>query len=143
MRITETEYLFVYGTLMQQYKDNPYTAIVKKYAQFLATAFTTGELYLIENYPGLVKTDTFEFVYGEIYTVQDSKNIFQILDKYEDYDVNDTTNSLYQRKQIQVFTDVNEPPKTAWTYLYNKPTELLRKIEGGNFIDFLSGNINI
>lgn len=140
MATTETEYLFVYGTLMQQYQGNPYSTFMQEYTTFISTAFTGGELYLIENYPGLIEGDSFEFVYGEVYSIQDSRSLFRILDVYEDYDANNIADSLYIRKQVPVFTDVKLPPKTAWTYIYNKPTRLLRRIEGGNFMNFISEN---
>lgn len=140
MVISETEYLFVYGTLMKQYRENPFLETLTNYATFLSTAFTTGKLFLVDFYPGMVESDTFEFVYGEKYKIHDAKALFEILDAYEDYDPFDVERSLFVRKKVLIYENVKSPAVWAWTYIFNRQTALLRKIESGNFMDFVSEN---
>ncbi|MFB0945036.1 MAG: gamma-glutamylcyclotransferase [Spirosomataceae bacterium] len=130
------EYLFVYGTLMKRYAENPFVNEIEQFAYFHSTAFTTGELYLISHYPGLIKTETFEFVYGELFVIRDSKELFSILDPYESCEPNDDSSSQYLREQIDVFTKIRQPALKAWTYIFNKPVNLLRRIKSGDFLDF-------
>jgi gamma-glutamylcyclotransferase (GGCT)/AIG2-like uncharacterized protein YtfP len=130
------EYLFVYGTLMKRYGENPFINEIEYFASFHSTAFTTGELYLIDYYPGLIKTKTFELIYGELFTIHDSKALFSILDPYEDYNPNNQSSSLYLREQIDIFTKTRQPALRAWTYIFNKPVDLLRQIESGDFLNY-------
>lgn len=130
-----SDFLFVYGTLMKSYGENPFLNEIEQYASFQSSAFTNGELYLIDYYPGFIKTETFEFVYGELFKIHDAESLFSALDPYEDYNPNDLENSLYVREKVEVFTDVKTPPTLAWTYIFNKPVSLFRRIESGNFLD--------
>jgi gamma-glutamylcyclotransferase (GGCT)/AIG2-like uncharacterized protein YtfP len=138
LTLNNPEYLFVYGTLMKRYDKNPFVNEIEQFASFHSSAFTMGELYLVDYYPGLIKTDTFEFVYGELFTIHDSEKLFSLLDPYESCDPNDDSNSQYLREQIDVFTEIRQPALNAWTYIFNKPTNLLRRIESGNFLNFQS-----
>lgn len=138
MVISENDYLFVYGTLMRQYRKNPYSKIIQRYTSYVSTAFTTGEIYLVDFYPALVVNDSFDFVYGEKYKIHNSDELFNYLDEYEDFDSSNVTNSLFVREKIVVYEDVNVPPTAAWAYLFNRPTTLLRKIESGNFMDYVA-----
>jgi gamma-glutamylcyclotransferase (GGCT)/AIG2-like uncharacterized protein YtfP len=130
------EYLFVYGTLMKRYDKNPFVNEIEHFTSFHSTAFTTGELYLIDYYPGLIKTETFEFVYGELFTIRDSKALFSILDPYEGHNPGDESSSLYLREQVDAFVEITQPALKAWTYIFNKPVDLLRRIEGGDFLNY-------
>lgn len=137
MAITETEYLFVYGTLMQSYRGNPFADVLKQLAVFESRAFTRGRLFLVDYYPGLIETDADVFVYGEKYRIHDSESLFRHLDEYEDYYPKNPHDSLFLRKQISIYTSIHSPSVVAWTYVYNRPTALLLPIEGGNFLDSL------
>ncbi len=138
MAITETEYLFVYGTLMQEYRDNPFAKVIKQYAAFESEAFTTGKLFLVDYYPGLIEAEESSYVYGEIYRIYDSKSLFEQLDEYEDYNPENLQNSLFRRKKIPVFNLLTTLPVVAWTYVYNQPTDLLLPIESGKFLAYLA-----
>jgi gamma-glutamylcyclotransferase (GGCT)/AIG2-like uncharacterized protein YtfP len=140
MDISKSEYLFVYGTLMKQYPKNTFLGIIQQHATYLSTAFTSGQLYIVDYYPGLVEHDSFEYVYGERYQIHDSTTLFKKLDVYEDYDPTDEVNSLFVRKKILVYEGIHKPPALAWTYTFNKPTALLQRIKSGNYMDFVSEN---
>lgn len=140
MATIRSEYIFVYGTLMKKYPLNAHLQLFEMHARYISDAFTTGNLFLIDYYPGLVETDTFESVHGEIFEILDAEKLFASLDHYEDYYSTDESRSLFIRKQIQVYFSVHKEPVTAWTYVFNKPTALFRHIESGNFMEFISEN---
>lgn len=131
-----TDFLFVYGTLMKSYGRNPFISEMEQFASFQSPAFTTGELYLIDYYPGFIKTENFEFVYGELFEIHNPENLFAVLDPYEGFNPEDSVNSLYVREEIEVFLDINKNSIKAWAYVFNKPAHLYRRIESGNFMDF-------
>ncbi|MDP5121095.1 MAG: gamma-glutamylcyclotransferase, partial [Spirosomaceae bacterium] len=64
------------------------------------------------------------------------ENLFAVLDPYEGFNPEDSVNSLYVREEIEVFLDINKNPIKAWGYVFNKPADLYRRIESGNFMDF-------
>lgn len=136
MAISENkEYLFVYGTLMKQYAKNQFANELEKYATFKTEAFACGKLFLIDYYPGLVKSNGFEFVYGELFEISDASLLFPKLDAYEEYFAETPDTSEYIREKVTVFTTIQNPPVSAWAYVFNRSTNMYLQIKSGKFMD--------
>jgi gamma-glutamylcyclotransferase (GGCT)/AIG2-like uncharacterized protein YtfP len=128
---TNPEYLFTYGTLMSAFK-NPFSAKLSEHANCIGPGSFPGKLYRISWYPGAVyQAGVQEKVYGEIYQINESANIWPELDDYEEIQ-KDETLSLYVRRQIPVLFPDGSTLK-CWTYLYNQSTAGLPLIENGQF----------
>ncbi len=128
---TENEYLFVYGTLREQF-GNELHKIIAKNSDFAGMATYQGELYMVAEFPGIVPSETSENeVVGEVYKVNQPEKLLGILDDYEEYDPNNEADSLYVRKKIEI--NLEGKKVKAWGYIYNKSLEGLDKIESGDF----------
>lgn len=111
MKVLDSPYLFVYGTLKQSY-NNECALFLRNNAHFLCSAFCYGTLKQISWYPGLVigKKHT-EKVYGEVFQFSDAHTLFSVLDEYEDL-----ASGEYSREIITVYTETKE--LSAWVYVY-------------------------
>jgi gamma-glutamylcyclotransferase (GGCT)/AIG2-like uncharacterized protein YtfP len=132
------EYLFVYGTLMRNYTNNPLRLLLEKNTNLIGEAFTYGKLFLVDYYPGLVHNIPSEShkVYGEIVSFERGSDFLQSLDEYEDYDPGNIINSLYIRELKECFLLVGNSSFICHTYIYNQKVDNLKFLHKGRF--FLS-----
>lgn len=113
-------YLFVYGTLMQQ-ENNLYADLIQKLTTYVGKGRVYGKKYDLGNYPGIkldiTKTHKTE---GEIYNIssENEEELFLALDEYEGYDSDNIEDSLFIRKQVEVY--FKNKTLTAWIYEYNQ-----------------------
>ncbi len=130
------EYLFVYGTLMRAFSENPFRLLLEKKTQFVGEAFTYGKLFLVDYYPGLIYNTPSENnkVYGEILSFESGSNFLTYLDQYEDYYPKNSTNSLYTRDLKECFLLENNELFNCHTYIYNKNVDNLKYLINGRFI---------
>jgi gamma-glutamylcyclotransferase (GGCT)/AIG2-like uncharacterized protein YtfP len=130
------EYLFVYGTLMQKFSENPFRLLLERNTTFVGEAFTFGKLFLVDYYPGLVHNNLNENhkVYGEIVSFKSDSDFLVHLDEYEDYNPDNTSNSLYIRKLSECFLINNHESFNCNTYFYNKNVDNLKFLNNGRFI---------
>lgn len=129
------EYLFVYGTLMRKYTDNPFRLLLEKNTRFVGEAFTYGKLFLVDYYPALIHNSASENhkVYGEIVKINTSTGILKLLDEYEDYFEKDETNSLYIRKVADCFSENDGKKVPCHIYFYNQKVDNLKFLNNGRF----------
>ena len=128
-------HLFVYGTLRKE-AGNELHKFIEKNADYEGIASTQGKLYMVEeeNYPALVSSDNqVDTVVGELYKLNSPIKLLAILDEYEEYFANDNVNSVFIRNTISV----NFEGKTieSFAYLFNRSTEGLVEIDGGDFMN--------
>lgn len=130
------EYLFVYGTLMRAFTENPLRLLLEKNTQFLGDAFTYGKLFLVDYYPGLIYNTPHENhkVYGEIVSFEKGSNFLTYLDEYEDFYPKNAINSLYIRDLKLCFLLENNESYNCQTYIYNKNVDNLNFLNNGRFI---------
>ncbi|MCP9746885.1 gamma-glutamylcyclotransferase [Lacihabitans sp. CS3-21] len=130
------EYLFVYGTLLSTFPENPFRLLLEKNTQFVGEAFTYGKLFLVDYYPGLIPNNPHENhkVFGEIVSFNGSLDILAYLDEYEDFNFNDISNSLYIRELKECFLLENNKSFNCHTYIYNKNVDNLKFLTNGRFI---------
>jgi gamma-glutamylcyclotransferase (GGCT)/AIG2-like uncharacterized protein YtfP len=135
-RHSETHYVFVYGTLRN--------LDLNRTHQLLATAihvgrgYYKGELFDIGEYPGAVPShDQSRRIVGEVYLLHDLAADIEPLDKHEGCSSSDPLPHEYTRTKVTISLE-NRDEKTAWMYLYNQPVDGLKRIEGGDYAEYLS-----
>lgn len=129
-----SDYLFVYGTLMQGF-DNDFAKKLHQFSNFEFNGFFSGILYAVSWYPGAIYVpDSQKRVFGEIYRLSAYANLLPELDEYEDIN-EDEKLSLYVRRMVPV-TLKNGSVLNCWTYLYNQPIVGLKEIESGDFRNY-------
>jgi gamma-glutamylcyclotransferase (GGCT)/AIG2-like uncharacterized protein YtfP len=128
-----SSYLFVYGTLKSD-AFNPNAQKLHHHAKLFGPARWQGALYRIRNYPGAVRSDNKdEYVLGELWRLNNAKEMLAVLDKYEEC----APHSPLPHEYIRILEPVYFGAEIidAWIYLYNLDTENLEKIESGNFVN--------
>ena len=112
------EYLFVYGTLLPG-KEPPTVASVVKRLRPIGEAYVRGRLYDFGEYPGaIVDSRAATRIKGFLYEVPKDPTILRRLDRYEGFDPNDPSGSLFVRRRRQVMRDGKK--LRSWVYEYNR-----------------------
>ncbi|MBK0379030.1 gamma-glutamylcyclotransferase family protein [Mucilaginibacter segetis] len=132
LKTLETEFLFVYGTLLQQH--NKFTLYLNMHCSFYNKGQIKGRLYDIGEYPGLIVDNNAGYVYGNIYKIGNPE-ILRELDIYEGNGPEEEQPNLYIRQKHLIETD-NDTVK-AWLYHYNLPIENLKQITSGNYGEYM------
>lgn len=122
--------VFVYGTLLS----GLCRAAALQQAEFLGAASTTGRLYNLGDYPGMLPGPG--TVYGEVYRV-DARTLDR-LDGIEDYYPDCPESSLYLRRPVQVTLLGDGRTLVAETYLYSMPIPEAQRIVHGDYRCFLA-----
>ncbi len=118
--------IFVYGTLRRAARDPMYRMLDNR-VDFIGVGTFRGKLYDLGSYPGVVPSpDEAHPVTGEVYLLHDPDKAFPILDDYE--------SSEYRREKHPI-TLKNGDIVQAWIYIYICPTDNLRLIESGDYLD--------
>ncbi|AFK05233.1 AIG2 family protein [Emticicia oligotrophica DSM 17448] len=133
----ETEYLFVYGTLLSEYGDNDSHQWVRKYAEFLGKATIEGKMYMVDYYPGIIPCSKGErfCVKGELYKLHEPEQLFSLLDRYEEYNPMDPAHSEYVRKKVNAVLKNDGKTYEAWVYYFNQSVEDLEFMPKGDFLN--------
>ncbi len=133
----DAEYLFVYGTLRQDAK-NEMPHLLTKHAKFVGCARFQGKLFDLGNYPGAIPSeDSQEVVYGEVYALEPSMRttVLTTLDEYEGCGSNAEVPTEFRRERAIVTLDDGKKV-AAWVYLYNL-TEVGAPILSGDYAQHL------
>ncbi|MHB1696598.1 MAG: gamma-glutamylcyclotransferase family protein [bacterium] len=126
------EYLFVYGTLKRDIGNDMYH-LLAKHAKYIDDATWSGKLYLVETYPGAVRSDNpLDAVHGEVFLLNNPDNVLPGLDEYEECSDNFPEPKLYKRIKDKVHLATGDIIN-AWIYIYNLPVDNLKEIKSGNF----------
>lgn len=134
-----TSNLFVYGTLLRDLA-HPMHEILEQFANRQGTGYINGKLYDIANYPGLILSNNVrKVVWGEIYTIDDSIALFDLLDKYEGCAPHSRKPFEYKRDVVTIHHvdgSTNDDAILAWCYLYKKPVNHTQLIPCGDYLSF-------
>ncbi len=129
----QSEYLFVYGTLLKDF-DSYMSKFLNRNSEFIGTGYFNGRLYQISWYPGAVLSDLpSEKVFGHLFKIHNEEKTFQILDDYEGIGLTAEHPNEYKRELIQAYLESNLKIN-AWVYVYNLPTIHLKLITSGNYL---------
>jgi gamma-glutamylcyclotransferase (GGCT)/AIG2-like uncharacterized protein YtfP len=129
------DYIFVYGTLRKDSKNQMYH-ILAQYADFVGVGTFVGKLYNIGEYPGTVPSDNpDDVVKGEVYALHDPKSVLKVLDGYEGCGQDDLPPTEFRREKVLISLE-NGEKISAWIYIYNRPTDGLKVISSGDYSYF-------
>lgn len=104
-------------------------------AELLGDATFQGKLYQIDYYPGVVPSnDPADSVQGEVYHLIKPECTLLQLDRYEACGTGFDEPTEYIREIRNVKLNSGET-LAAWIYLYNWPTENLRLLSSGDFLN--------
>ncbi len=121
------DYLFVYGTLRNDYnlklKDK-----VSNELEYIGSAKIGASLYDLGKYPGAIKENTKSEVMGDVFLINNPERVFKILDKYEGNKFSRERNRVRLRSGKLI---------NAWVYWYNQKPEPRRKIPYKNYLNYL------
>lgn len=119
------EYLFVYG-LLRSDVGGPMQPVLAQAARLVGRASWRGRLYRTAEFPAAVPCAADEFVAGELYALgEDAAALFTQLDAYEEV----PDDYLRVRAAVECAGREYE----AWIYVWNHPTDGLKRIESGDF----------
>lgn len=127
------DYLFVYGTLRQQFT-HPMAKWLSLRAQWLGSATYQGRLYQVKHYPGVVPSNNpDERVYGDVYQFPTDSVLLGELDRYEECGPVFAHPNEYVRLRQPVSLSDGQLFK-AWVYIYNRDFQQLAQIKSGDFL---------
>ena len=116
-----SHHVFVYGTLKKGFQ---YHHLIEN-STFNGTAKTKEKYAMYQNdYPCVVKNEAVSFIYGEVYSVEDST--LEKLDLLEGHP------DSYCREQVQVMLDLDSLIMSAW--LYFNPDNSGTLVQTGEYI---------
>ncbi len=139
MRCEKSQYIFVYGTLMDGV-DSAMARLLQQGSEALGDGWIPGRLYDLGQYPGAVyDAQASTRVYGRIFRPHDATTLLECLDNYEGIDSENPAAAEYMR----ALTPVQGIHGTlwCWVYLYQLSIEGLPEIPGGNYLDYLKSNV--
>ena len=105
--------LFVYGSL--KFSEMNHDRIFGGFDIKVTPAWTYGKLYDLGYFPAL--TEGNNKVYGELIEFDDLEILGRV-DSLEGYRGEESEYNFYERREIQVFSDINEV--IAWAYYLKK-----------------------
>lgn len=127
----ESPFLFVCGTLRRGAKR---FGLMAALGDFVDRATVQGRLYRVARYPGLVLCDTpEERVVGEVFRLRNPRIALARLDRYEQCGPGFAKPTEYVRDHAAVRC-ANGKRLTAWLYVYNRRTDGLTRLRGGDFL---------
>lgn len=134
--LTESNYLFVYGTLLKAVKHRMHQYLVT-HTDYVGKGTFQGRLYEVSHYPGAVASEVAtDKVTGEVYFIKD-KNILTILDRYEGCLDSENKSSEFIRTIVPIKME-NGTLVETFIYLYNLSPESLRFISAGDYLEYIS-----
>lgn len=126
------DYLFVYGTLAGDRVPQEIAATVKR-LKFVSEGFIFGRLYDMGEYPGAVLDDVrSDKVFGKIFELGADASVLERLDKYEGFDPERPSTSLFLRKRTAI-NRPNRPTLAGWVYEYNGHVKSASLIKTGRY----------
>lgn len=132
--MSESEYLFVYGTLRRDTKSNM-NKLLSQFSQYTGKGTFIGKLFLVGCYPGAIRSkDQRDTVQGDLYKLTNPGLILSIIDKYEGCTDTPSISAEYVREKADIMLNGNGKIIKAWIYLFNKPVNGFIQIDSGNFL---------
>ena len=131
------DYLFVYGTLRKAFNLHLFKQIEND-IQWLGLSEIRGKLYDLGYYPGAVQEDN-SIITGDVFRLIYPRKVLAILDEYEGYDPANEIQSLFVREKESILL-TNGKDIEAWVYWYNRSVKEKRRIDCGDYLDYIKKN---
>ncbi len=121
------DYLFVYGTLRNDYNLKLKNQVAKDF-EYIGRAKVEASLYDLGKYPGAIKENNKNEVVGDVFLIENPDRTFKILDRYEGnkFTRNKSRIRLRSGKSID-----------AWVYWYNQKPMEKQKINYKDYFNYL------
>lgn len=132
--MNKPQYLFVYGTLRRNRQNHIQHPFLET-CTYINDALMHGELYEVDTYPGAV-ADGAARVKGELYLMQNPEQTLSAVDIYEECTAQFPDPHEYMRSELVVILPDGQTI-SAWTYLYNRPLTGLKRIDCGDYLNYL------
>lgn len=123
-------HLMLYGSLMRAAGDLLERLGAARRLAYAGRCCVEGRLHDLGAYPALTPGNG--LVHGELYRVLDPR-VFEVLDPYEDFFPATPERSMYLRRALLL----QNPPLSAWVYVYNLPTCARPRIGHGDWLRHL------
>ncbi len=106
---------------------------LESHATHAGPGYFPAKLYDLGSYPAAVPDNEGGMVTGDLYRLHRPERIFPLLDRYEGCTDMDGSEADYRREVKRVQLPDGESVH-AWVYLYNRPTDGLKVIPGGDYL---------
>lgn len=114
-----SEHLFLYGTLIPDRAPSEVAGLVRRF-RHLGRGHVRGRLYDFGDYPGAVLDPSSEtLVHGHLVELPPEQRIWDVLDRYEEFDPSNPTTSLFIRKKVKIML-ADGRTREGWVYVYNR-----------------------
>jgi gamma-glutamylcyclotransferase (GGCT)/AIG2-like uncharacterized protein YtfP len=130
----DTAYVFFYGTLMRGFDLRRRVSIDDR-LRFMGRATIKGALFDLGPYPAAVSTIQ-GCIHGELYEMDRSNDVLEILDRAEGYRREDPAKSLYVRRVTAARSDGGRVVP-AWAYFYKASLAGARRIPSGDYVEYV------
>lgn len=131
--MSESRYLFVYGTL-RSVANTEWSQFLSRSSITVGPGRTRGLLFQLDGYPGMVvKTHDDAWVSGEVFLLNEPSTAWPILDSYEGCGASDPPPHEFERQVVDVVLDGGQSIR-AWAYVYCLNTEDKERIPSGNYL---------
>jgi gamma-glutamylcyclotransferase (GGCT)/AIG2-like uncharacterized protein YtfP len=128
------DYIFFYGTLRKDCPLNPQKSLVDSLV-FIGTAKIHGDLYNIGGYPGAVKRKGGSKIVGDVFLLDNTEEVLNLLDDYEGYSSHKVKESEFVRTRNRIQLDSGKSVN-AWVYWYNFETGSKNRIMNGDYLNY-------
>ena len=126
--------LFVYGTLLDD--RNPFGSLLKNTCTFYKKGRFNGKLFDLGEYPGAIyRPNIKQFVYGNIFAMNNPAETLKMLDDYEGFGQVQPQPNEFIRQIIEV--EAESKIVSCWAYLYNQCADGFWQITSGNYMEYI------
>lgn len=135
---TQSNFLFVYGSLLSGFKSPAYEYL-SKYFKLIGEGWVNGTIYDMGTYPVGTSIDTGRIIRGELYEVNNHREqsfVMAQLDDYEGMHPDEGEDTYYRREIVKVNCKTGSEVE-AWIYWYNKDISNQPILESDNLKDYL------
>lgn len=114
---------------------NPFAETLWQCATLLGKASTHGMLFDYHGeYPcAVVSVNKGDTIQGELFQLNQAKELLEELDVYEDCYHGEPGRSLFVRCVVSVFRHDEEKEVQAWMYFWNRSVDSMQKIRDGDY----------
>ena len=131
--MTESAYLFVYGTLRSG-ADTEWAHLLANRAERVGVGRVRGSMFQLDGYPGIVlPPGGNDWVTGDLYRIDNPESVWPVLDEYEGCAPNDPLPHEFERRMVQVRKE-DGSRVNAWAYVYRLETTGKPRIPSGDYL---------
>lgn len=133
------QYLFVYGTLLD--KNLSYLGdFLDNKTEYIGKGYAYGKLFDLGDYPAFVPDQKAgDKVFGKVFLLSDPNEVLILLDDYEGTSNDKVGSAEYSREEVSVTLESGKNI-VAWIYVYLKETDNLKRIESGDYLNYLNNS---